>query len=230
MTLKNHIYIALLTGSVLSQLSAQNKPAKFKRESEKTNLEIGVGAMGSVLYLGRNIKEDNDAKGFTITGNYGGQKLCRLGFQYTFYRPIDIEPTWYDVKAHTIEANLEMIARFKNNKSYLYPFVGLSYNTFKGYFTGQNDFLGLKEYYPMNTTQRERWMGVNIGTGFEHAMGPIVLFADYRMRVGLQRQYGNNGGGLNIMDVCYSAGVRLKMIVPTLHKIYRGISDRYTWF
>jgi hypothetical protein len=215
---------------MISNLSAQNKPAKFKRESETTNLEIGVGAMGSVLYLGRNIKEDNDAKGITITGNYGGQKLCRLGFQYTFFRPIDIAPTWYEVKAHTIEANLEIIARFKDNKSYLYPFFGLSYNTFSGYFTGQNDFLGLREYYPMNTTQKERWLGVNVGTGFEHAFGPVVVFADYRMRVGMQRQYGNNGGGLNIMDVCYSAGVRLKLIVPTLRKIYRGITDRYHWF
>jgi hypothetical protein len=222
----------VLTGLLFSETSSQTtKTPKAKRnEVTKTNLEIGVGVMGSVLYLSRNIKEDNDAKGFSINGNYGGNKLCRIGFQYTYYKPINIEPTWYDVKAQTIEANLEILARFKNNKSFLYPFVGLSYNTFKGYFTGLDDFLGLREYYPANTVQAERWVGVNAGTGFEHAFGPVVVFADYRMRVGFQNQYGNKSGGLNIMDVCYGAGVRVKLYVPTLHKLYRGVTDRYGWF
>src|SRR5205085_12376021 len=130
----------------------QNFLPKSKSESGKTNIEMGFGAMGSVLYLSRNIKEKNDAYGYTFSANYGGTNLLRLGIQYTYYQPLNIAPTWYNINAQSIEANLEIIARFQDNKSYLYPFVGLSYNTFRGYFTGLNDYLNLFQYYKINST------------------------------------------------------------------------------
>ena len=43
------------------------------------------------------------------------------------------------------------MAKFPNNKTLLYPFAGFSYNTFKGFFTGQLDYLNLKEYYKVNS-------------------------------------------------------------------------------
>lgn len=200
--------------------------AKKKKEYIETNLEIGGGIMGSVLYLSRNVKEGNDAKGITVMANYGGHKLLRFSAQYTNYFPINIEPTWYTIKANTIEANVEIIARFKNDKTLLYPFAGLSYNTFKGYFTGFNDYLNLRERYKANTNVVSKWLGVNVGTGLEHSFGPLVLFADYKMRVGKMEQKG----GFNIMDVCYSAGLRLKITVPTVNKLFYGFNNRYKWF
>jgi hypothetical protein len=86
--------------------------------------------------------------------------------------------------------------------------------------------LNLREHYRANTYVTSKWLGVNIGTGLEHAFGPIVVFADYRMRVGRS----DDRGGLNIMDVCYSAGLRFKLVVPTLDKLYRGLTDKYHWF
>lgn len=183
---------------------------KAKREFRKTNYQVGFGMMGSVLYLSRNIKEDNDAKGYVFTANYGGQNYCRVNVQYTQYKPINIEPTWYDIKANSIEANLEILARFKNEVTLLYPFVGFSYNTFKGYFTGIDDYLNLQERYKRNSTVKNSWLGLNIGTGLEHTFGPVVLFIDYRMRIGKTDNYAS----INIQDVCYGGGLRLKIYVP----------------
>jgi hypothetical protein len=196
----------------------------------KTNFEIGAGVMRSVLYLSRNIKENNDATGYSFMANYGGHKMLRTSVQYTFFKPINIEPTWYNIKAFSLEANLEIIARFKNNKTFLYPFAGLSYNSFTGYFTGVNDFLGLREIYQINSTVTSAWFGVNVGTGIEHAFGPVVLFFDYRMRVGKSEFTEQAFKGINIMDVCYGGGLRYKIPAMTLKKLFRGIGDKYHWF
>ncbi len=195
---------------------------KPKQEARETKFEVGAGMMGSVLYLSRNIKQKNDAKGLAIVANYGGQKLYRLSVQYTHYFPINIEPTWYSVKANTIEANLEVIARFNNQHTKLYPFAGFSYNTFKGYFTGDDDYLNLREKYKAHSTIQSSWLGLNIGTGIEHTFGPIVLYGDYKMRVGKE-----STGGFNIMDVCYSAGIRIKISVITLKPVHIAPSNRY---
>jgi hypothetical protein len=204
----------------------QKTNTSAQKEKSMTNLQIGAGVMGSVLYLSRNINEDNDALGYTIMANYGGHKMVRFNAQYTKYLPINIAPTWYTIKANTIEANVEILASFKNKKTFLYPFVGLSYNTFKGYFTGDNDYLNLREKYKANSYVSSYWLGLNVGTGMEHTIGPVVIFIDYRMRVGK----ADGGSGFNIQDVCYSGGLRFKLSVPTLHKIYRGINDKYHWF
>lgn len=240
MALNKHILTLtlsiLLSSTVFSQYKSHTKKPvdsetfkKNRKEEGKTNLQFGVGVTGSVLYLSRNIKEDNDALGYTFSAIYGGHKTIRFSTQYTSYIPIDIGPTWYDVKASTTEANLEMIVLFKNNKTILYPLAGFSYNTFKGYFTGVDDFLNLRELYRPNTTVTNYWVGINVGTGVEHAFGPLVIFADYKMRIG-QSDKRDGNRGVNIMDVCYSGGLRIKLWVPTIHKIYKGINDRYHWF
>ncbi len=225
------IFIVCLLFMQFTVISANEFPKrKTKPELTKTNFEIGGGLMGSVLYLSRNVKEGNDALGYTFMANYGGLKLLRFSVQYTYYKPINIEPTWYTITANSYEANVEILARFKNNKSFLYPFLGFSYNTFKGYFTGLNDYLNLRETYKPNSNVITNWLGLNLGTGFEHAFGPVVVFFDYRMRIGQMDKVGS----INIMDVCYGGGLRIKLYVPTIKSsarwIYNSFNNRYNWF
>src|SRR5688500_15431129 len=118
-----HIFIFLVLASFLfgsdfvygQQPPRQKKPVQSpalknaKKEEGMTNFQFGGGLMGSVLYLSRNIKEDNDALGYTVMANYGGHKLVRFSAQYTKYLPINIEPTWYTIEANTIEANVEIL-------------------------------------------------------------------------------------------------------------------------
>ncbi len=200
------------------------KPIKAKSYPQRTNLSFGIGYGSSVLYLSQNVKENNDARGFSFNVAYGGAKLFRGIIEYTHYRKINIEPTWFNIKAYTIEANAHIIAKVKDTKAMFYPLFGLSYNHFSGLFTGKNDFLNLRERYEPNTAVASNWFGLNIGVGYEQRIGPLGFYADYKMRVG-----ANDGGDkrVNIMDVCLGFGLRYYFRVPTIYKILSGTKNRY---
>lgn len=176
------------------------------KETKYTKWSAKAGANISVVYLARNVKDNNNAPGFCGGINYEINNFLRVSTLYSYFRPINIEPTWLNVRASSYEMNLEMVAHFPNKKTLLYPFVGLSYNTYDGFFTGQLDYLNLKEYYSANSMVRNRWFGINFGTGMEHNFGLVGIFVDYRMRVGKQE----DGVGVNIMDVCYTGGLKVR--------------------
>lgn len=197
---------AQLKPAATAASTAAAMPAKTGRQYSKLSLKAGANL--SVIYLARNVKENNNEPGYSLGGVYAFNGFIRLSALYTAFKTLNIEPTWENVKAHTYEANLELLARFPNKKTLIYPFAGLSYNTYKGYFTGQNDWLNLKEFYPVNSTVSNKWLGLNLGLGLEHNFGPVGLYIDYRMRVGRQDK------AINVMDVCYSGGVKINL--PTM--------------
>lgn len=195
--------------------SPKNKEMQFTRWGLKAGVNIGV------LYLGRNTKEKNNEPGFCGGVTYEANNFIRMSALYSHFRPVNILPTWQNIKANTYEINLEIIARFPNKKTLLYPFVGLSYNIFSGYFTGQKDYLNLKNYYTINSTVTNNWLGINLGTGLEHNFGIVGLYIDYRMRVGKEEK------AFNIMDVCYTAGIKVRFPYGKFAKKYLGINNRY---
>lgn len=192
---------------------------------KRTNFGMGLGLTRSVLYLARNVKANNDATGINASLVYGGAKLVRASLEYTFYRPVDIEPTWYNIQAHTIEANMHVMARFRSKKAYFFPLAGISYNIFSGTYTGINDYLNLSSLYDKNEHVTTRWIGINVGTGYEYYFRPGSFFMEYKMRVGMTE--GRNE--LNIQDVCLSAGFRFNIRVPSVYSlfVYRGVRSRY---
>jgi len=200
-------------------------PQPPKKEIPMSRFSVKAGAALSVVYLSRNTKDWNNEPGFSAGLGYEINNFVRLSGLFTSFRGIEIEPTWNSIKAHTYEVNLEIQAHFPNKKTLLYPFTGLSLNTYKGFFTGENDFLGLKEHYQPNTTVRNNWLGLNIGMGAEHNFRVLGLFVDYRMRIGRQEN------GFNIMDVTWTGGVKIKLPQANgLKKIFRNPGDRFHWF
>ncbi len=219
------IFFTLLFTLWISSFVAQVRVVKpIVTHPKTTNLAFGLGFSRSVLYLQRNVKPDNDANGLQASLIYGGSGIWRFSNEYTYYFPIDIGPTWYNIKAHSIESNVHAIARFKDSKSYFYPMFGLSYNVFSGYYTGVNDFLHLNTLYQSQSQIKTKWLGVNIGTGYELFFNRSSFFIDYRMRIG--RTEGTNE--LNIMDVCISTGLRYTITVPTIYQLFRGTRSRYS--
>ncbi|MCA6443432.1 MAG: hypothetical protein IM600_08395 [Bacteroidetes bacterium] len=214
------IIIFILTCFTVHSQIKTSKPVKTR--PKETNFALGFGGTRSVLYLNRNVKENNDATGLHFTIVYGGSRLLRLSTEYSHYFPINIEPTWQNINARTIESNLHIIARFTRTKAFFYPVVGLSYNEFNGFFTGKNDFLNLSDKYAKNTQVKTVWYGLNIGTGYEYYIKKISLFLDYKMRVGFA-----DGRQLNIMDVCFSAGARFNIKAPSIYRIFSGPRSRY---
>lgn len=194
-----------------------------KTHPAKTNLGIGLGITNSVVFLARNTSENNDALGFQGSLVYEGSKLFRVTLEYTRYAKIDIVPTWYDVRANTIESNVHILFRSKGNL-YFYPLFGLSYNSFKGRFTGLNDYMNLTSVYGgANKDVSTRWLGVNVGIGLEYQVKPFIIFGSFKMRGGFSK-----GEKLNIMDVCYSLGVRYNLRVPSLYRLFKGPGNRYS--
>jgi hypothetical protein len=202
----------------------KTKPATIaKKEKEYSKLSIKGGFNISVIYLARNIKDNNNEPGYSGGMTYRINDYIRVSGLYTKFKPINIEPTWLNVNANTIESNLEIMANFPNKQTLLYPFAGFSYNTYKGYFTGKQDYLNLIEYYPANSIVKNNWVGFNLGTGIEHNFGIIGLYFDYRMRVGKQER------GFNIMDVCYTGGIKINLPKNKTKSIFRT-RDRFNWF
>lgn len=210
-----------------SKTTAKTKtilPAKLEKERQFTRWSLKAGGNISVIYLARNIKESNNEPGYCGGLTYEINNFIRVSTLCTRFRPINIEPTWLNVKANTYEMNLEILAKFPNKKTLLYPFVGFSYNTYTGFFTGEADYLNLREYYPVNSIIKNQWLGLNFGTGLEHNFGILGIFIDYRMRVGRQEK------AINIMDVCYTGGLKVTFPYGKLAKRIAKPNDRFHWF
>jgi hypothetical protein len=217
-----HLIFFLFTGLAAFSQVRVVKPAKTHPKS--TNIGIGGGLTSSMLFLAQNVKENNSAMGYNATITYGGSKSNLRGtLEYTQFKRIDIAPTWYNIHASTIEANLHIIARFKNIKAYFYPIIGISYNVFSGYFTGINDFLHLRNFYKTDDIATKKWLGLNVGTGYEVYFKRVSLFVDYKMRVGTAA----GSKQLNIMDVCLFGGLRYNLKVPSIYSIFKGTRSRY---
>jgi hypothetical protein len=229
------ILIFLFSLSAFAQVQSISTSIKKKRTVEKKKIELkrttlgfGAGMTRSVVFLSRNVREFNDASGINVCMVYGGNRIARFGFDYHQYNALDIVPTWYNIHARTYEANVQFLARFRDDKALIYPLVGLSYNDFRGYFTGLEDFQNLRDKYPVNSEVHSYWIGVNFGMGYEHKIGPIKAYFSYKMRIGAQDVTSK----LNIMDVCYSLGLRYdikaltpKYVVKTIMRTYRPRYD-----
>ena len=219
----------LLTNSAFSQATKSAKtnsvtPSKKYKEPVYTRWSLKAGANLSVIYLARNIKEKNNEPGFCAGLTYEATDFVRISTLYSRFQPTNIKPTWLDVRASSYEINLEVMAKFPNKKTLLYPFVGFSYNTYRGFFTGESDYLGLREYYKVNSVVQNNWLGINLGTGLEHNFGILGVFLDYRMRVGREEE------AINIMDVCYTAGLKVTFPYGKLAKKIANPNDRFHWF
>jgi hypothetical protein len=217
------LYLVLQLFFLGPLLAAAMNTAPLVKKSDKTDLGFGLGLTRSVVYLARNVKTDNDATGLNATLVYGLSRLFRASLEYTYYLPLDIAPTWYDIRANTIEMNMHILARFKSVKAYFYPMFGISYNTFSGRFTGVEDYLNLSKIYDRNQQVKTTWFGLNIGTGYELFFKPGSFFLDYKMRVGVTEGYNN----LNIQDICVTAGLRFNVRVVRFGKWFRGTRSRY---
>jgi hypothetical protein len=217
----NRYVLFFLSVSILSNAQVRHlKPVVTHPKS--TNFALGAGLTSSVLFLSRNIKDDNNVMGFNFSVVYGGSKLIRVCAEYTAYKTINIDPTWFTVKANTIEVNGHVLAWLNDKKGFFYPIGGLSINKFSGFFTGVNDFQNLSGRYSTNSMVINHWLGVNTGVGFERYFRPFSFFAEFKMRTSLEDRKR-----LNIIDVCYSAGFRFNVRVPSVYRLYSGTRSRY---
>ncbi len=217
-----YILAILLPALVAAQIHVV-KPVKALPEKKESSFGIGAGFTRSVVYLPRNTQNNNDARGKSLILTYDKGNLIRYTLEYTNYRAINFAPTWYNVKAACIEANVHFIARFGDDRSYFFPIVGISYNQFSGHFTGKNDYFNLRSIYEPGTTIRSNWFGINAGTGYEYHFKNSAIYLTQKMRVG----YTEGNDQYNIQDLCFTAGYRVFISGTKLNHFFRGTRSRY---
>jgi hypothetical protein len=223
--MRSRIIFALAFILSASLTSAQVRTVKpiAKKKALTTRMGFGGGVTRSEALLQRNIKDNNPAVGFNLRLTYNLNRIARPSLEYVRYSKINIEPTWYNVKAHSLEFNMNWLARVKGSHDHFYLLTGVSYNVFEGYFTGINDYLNLSSVYNRNAQIKTRWGGLNAGVGFEKTFKPLTFFGEFKMRVGLD----DNKRDITPKDVLFSAGIRLNIIVPTFSKLFSGTRSRY---
>lgn len=221
-SLRAYFLLALLAPLFLNAQLRVIKPVKVK--SNETNIGFGLGIARSTLYLARNINSSNDALGFNSNITWDKGNYFRGNIEYSFYQSINIKPTWYNVSAHTIELNANIIAKSRDKGFYFYPISGISFNVFKGYFTGVNDYLNLNSIYQRYSTVTTLWWGLNAGVGVDFNFKRGCVYSSYRMRLGKVEGFNQ----FNIMDVFVNLGLRYYVSASKLGKIFRGTRSRYT--
>lgn len=222
------LFIIFLFHSLSSQIGIQKKekPKQEQKKSEEVNIICGISTVRSVVYLARNVNDNNNARGIGLLLNYEAGRVFRGSIEYSFFDKFDIAPTWNNVHAKTLEVNFAAMARSVDDRLIFYPMAGISYNVFDGFFTGVNDYLNLRSIYQQSTNVSGYWFGLNAGVGFDYNFENSAIFFNYKMRLG-------KTAGLpvfNIQDVCLSLGYRLKIKMysnPFSH-IFRNTRSRYT--
>jgi hypothetical protein len=193
-----------------------------KSHPSHTNLGIGLGVTNSAVFLQRNTLDEDNIIGLTGCLTYDASKKLRVNVDYTRYQKVDIHPTWYNIRASTLEANANILWYSKGGFCF-YPIAGISYNVFKGYFTGLADFQNLTSRYSSNHEVVTRWIGINTGVGMEYPIKPFAIFGSFKLRTG----FSDGKSQLNIVDVCFNGGVRYNLRAPSLYKLFKGTGHRY---
>lgn len=190
------------------------------------NFGIGAGFINSVVYLPRNSSSSQGATGKSFLCTYDHNNILRYTLEYNKYNAPDFSPTWYNVKASSVESNIHFLTRFVGGNAYLYPIAGLSYNFFQGYFTGKNDYLNLRAIHQESTTVQSNWLGFNVGVGYDYNFKSSAFYMMYKMRVGYTEGYNQ----YNIQDICFSVGLRVYMSESKFKKIFLGPRGRYALY
>lgn len=217
------VFLIMLATSFFAQKKVKAAPVKFVAPKKESNFGIGFGLNSSVIYLPRSSSNSNGAAGRSLICTYDKGNYLRFTFEYNKFQSPDFAPTWYNVQASSFESNVQYITRFMDGHGFLYPMAGLSYNLFKGYFTGKNDYLNLRALHQENTTVTSNWLGLNVGVGYDYKFRNSAIFMMYKIRIGYTEGYNQ----CNIQDICFSVGYRIHMDETLFKKIFLGPRSRY---
>ena len=206
-------------------LNAQIHTVKpVKKEGSTAFIGIGAGVARSEIFLEQKIKEDTKPTGLFFQLVYGSKRTARYSFTYIHYFPKTIEGKWHNMSFNSAEINCHFTAKFENSNAEFYPLVGASYNVFSAYFTGRNDSKNVTVLYPPNSVVELKWIGLNVGTGYEYRIKKFGFMAEFKLRFsGDDLSFKNFG----IRDVIVSTGIKYYLNLQPLNKYFKGTRNRY---
>jgi hypothetical protein len=210
--------------SLFCQNSKEELAKKLQQEVNSQNaFFIGGGATLSSVNVFKNFKSKPYGIGYDVRMFYEMNYTIRLMAQYTLVPKFDFAPTWLNVRSHSFDAGFNLMARILDQEANFYTITTLSYHTFKGFYTGLNDFSNQKNKYQLNTDQKENYLGICLGAGFERSFVNTDVFLDFRYR------FAVDGSVFSISDAAYSLGLKRRIDFIKLKKKNKFF-DKYHWF
>lgn len=182
-------------------------------------LALGPSLSGIDVY--KNYLQNPHRAGFFARICYEFSNSMRVTGEFTRIPRFAYQPSWENLSAFNIDLNMQFMARIKDEKAIFYLLLGAGSHNWRGRFVQQSAYYDAVAGYQPGSVIRGGWAGMNIGVGLERAFKHFELFGDYRYR------FTKIEGAFAVSDVALNIGIKKK--IP-FRKIFRGLSDRYTWF
>lgn len=229
------IYIFLLLIAAFSISAQVAVPAvKELRKIENPPLfSLGFGGNLSSVNVYRNYKENPYNLGWNARLTYNFKDNIRFMAEYNHTPKFNLSPTWTDIKSQSFVISANAVAYIKDQDVMVYTISGLCVQTWKGFYTGIQDFSTAKLFYKDNSYISNRNLCLDMGIGFERPFPGFDLYGDFRYR------FANIDTRFGIIDATYNLGIKFPIITKGAEtnlkkkrhskKLFKG-SDKYHWF
>lgn len=220
---------------LLVSLSTYAQPSVVNEISaKKTNspFSLGFGSVLSSVNVARNYKENPYHLGWTVRSTYDLNDNFHLTAEYASIPKFDLSPTWLGIKSNSIALSVNTVGYIKDQEIMIYTISGLCIQTWKGFYTGTQDFSTARFYYKELSFVRNKNLCLDLGIGFQRPFPGFDLFGDFRYR------FANIDSRFGIIDANFNLGVKFpvfKLKKDSLMKKKRKrkttkSSDKYHWF
>ena len=224
------LYIGILFFANSKLFSQSNKINEIKSE-EKHPFSIGFGGVLSSVNVARNYKENPYHLGWSSRIIYNYSDNFRFVAEYSHIPKFDLTPTWLEIKNNSVAISVNAIAHVIHEDVMIYTISGVCVQSWKGFYTGIQDFSTAHFYYQENTYVRNRNVCLDLGLGFEHPFPGFNLFGDFRYRFAtIDNRFG-------IIDALYNLGINFPIntkFFKNKNKSHKHKSskffDKYHWF
>lgn len=197
------------------------KPVDSANVKFPYGIYIGVGPSLSGIDIYKNYFQNPHRLGLNTRLYYEFSNTMRLCGEFTRIPPVPYAPSWSRLQAFNLDLNVQFMARIKDEYSIFYFFMGVCRHQWKGLFIKQSSYLDAIAKYKDNTAISGGWYGLNIGAAVERAFKYFALYGEYRYR------FTTSDKIFAVADVSINVGIKKK--IP-FKKVFRGLSDRYSWF
>jgi hypothetical protein len=228
---KKIFLIACLKLLLINFIEAQF--AIFKEKNQTEYFFLGGSLNLSSVNIFRNYIENPYHLGWSIRASYLSKKNFRITTEYFRTPKFQLSPTWNDVRSNNLVVSFNALANIVDQDVIIYTVSGICFQSWKGFYTGLNDFSDARFYYKKNSWVINKIICMDLGIGFEKPFPGFNLYGDFRYRFAdIDKRFG-------IIDAFYQLGIHFplsfysveKKIKPRRkRKLFNSLHDKYSWF
>jgi hypothetical protein len=205
----------------------------FQQKRTSPYLFVGGSINLSSVNIFRNYSENPYHLGWSFRSSYLTENNLRFSLEYFRTPSFQLAPTWKNVSSNNLVLSLNALAHIVDQDVMIYTVSGICFQSWKGFYTGQNDFSDARFFYTENSWVRNKNICLDLGIGFEKPFPGFNLYGDFRYRFAeIDNRFG-------IIDAFYQLGVSFpvypKSDIKSKHNnkkrgFLNKLTDKYKWF